>query len=109
MNRKLQILGTGAVVPALLAILVFTARETAESRHAMYAQVPKANELATQFLRELYPDLTFRVVCDPSTLVDSPRWRVSCFAAAEVTYPPLALQCPFLRRDTESGAKCVLR
>lgn len=108
-NSKLKTLGLVLALLALVSIVVLLALDTANSRRELHSQAPRANEVATQFLQGLYPNVHFRVVCDPSTMVDSPHWRVSCVAASDNVYPPLSFYCPFLAREIENGAKCVLR
>lgn len=108
-SPKLKTLGLILVFLALVSVVGLLAMDTAHSRRELHSQAPKANEVAVRFLNDLYPNVHFRVVCDPSVIVDSPRWRVLCVAASDSVYPPLSFHCPFLAREIETGAKCVLR
>lgn len=109
MNGRKRWAVLGSLMTVFLIIAGLIIRDAFRTRDLMMNRFPIAHRQATQFLGELYPGAPFRLVCDYSAPVDSPRWRIVCTAVSGTSYPPMTLYCPFLATDIRNGSRCVLR
>lgn len=109
MSGRKRWVALGLLMAIFLMIVSLIIKDAFRTRDQMTVRFPVAHRQATQFLDDLYPGVPFRLVCDYSAPVDSPRWRIVCTAVSGTSYPPMTLYCPFLATDIRNGSRCVLR